>query len=657
MTVLGISCWYHDAAAALVRDGEIVAAAQEERFTRVKHDAEFPANAVAFCLERAGIAARDLDAVAFYDKPLLKFERLLETYLTLAPRGLPSFLEAMPQWVRKKLWIGDRITEALGASDDPAIRDVPLLFPEHHESHAASAFFPSPFERAAFLTTDGVGEWATTSWGIGRGNEIDVLGELHFPHSLGLLYSAFTTFCGFRVNSGEYKLMGLAPYGRPVYRDLILERLVDLKPDGSFRLDQRYFAYAGGLRMTGRAFADLFGGPARAPESPITQREMDLASSVQAVTEEAVLRIARHVHEQTGETNLCLAGGVALNCVANGRLLREGPFERLWVQPASGDAGGALGAALMAAFQWSGAPRTARASDAMQGARLGPEFSDDEIAAAFAEQGFPDGAVETFGSDEALVGRVAGLLAAGQTVGWFQGRAEFGPRALGARSILADPRDADVQRRVNLQVKFRESFRPFAPSVLAERADAFFDLAGGRETANSEQAEMRSQDDACGVESPSSGPVRRSPFASESPYMLLVGPVRGASATEARGLEALSGRYAVGGPLPAVTHVDGSARVQTVTAERAGLFRSLLEAFERATTTAEAPGCPVLVNTSFNVRGEPIVHSPADALRVFRQTSIDALCVGRHVVTKAAIPGAEREQLSANEIAAAYGLD
>ncbi|HEX8386096.1 MAG TPA: carbamoyltransferase [Rubricoccaceae bacterium] len=627
MTVLGVSCWYHDAAAAVVRDGVIVAAAQEERFTRKKHDAEFPTNAVAYCLAEAGIAPEALDAVAFYDKPLLKFERLLETYLTLAPRGLASFLEAMPLWVRQKLWIADRLHVALGAGENAAVRDVPLLFPEHHESHAASAFFPSPFERAAFLTTDGVGEWATTSWGVGAGDRIEIRAELHFPHSLGLLYSAFTTFCGFRVNSGEYKLMGLAPYGRPVYADAIREHLVDLKADGSFRLDQRYFTYAGGLRMTGRAFEALFGGPARQPEGPLTQREMDLAASVQAVTEEAVLRMARHVHAETGEADLCLAGGVALNCVANGRLLREGPFERIWLQPAAGDAGGALGAALMAAHHWGGAPRVVLPQDAMQGARLGPAFSDAEVRAAFDAEGFPEGAVEGFETDAALVERVAALLAAGQTVGWFQGRAEFGPRALGGRSILADPRGHDVQRRVNLQVKFRESFRPFAPSVLAERAADWFDLGGER------------------------GPV-------ESPYMLLVGAVRGADAQAAgQGVAALDERYGVDSPLPAVTHVDGSARVQTVTPERDGLYYRLLQAFERATATAVAPGCPALVNTSFNVRGEPIVHSPADALRVFRRTGIDALAVGRYVVTKAAIPGAEGEQFSADEIAAAYGLD
>ncbi len=643
MTVLGLSCWYHDSAAAIVRDGVIVAAAQEERFSRRKHDPEFPTQAVAFCLERAGIVAQDLDAVAFYDKPLLKFERILETALTLAPRGFATFLEAMPPWLKQKLWIGDRIADALGTPD------VPLLFPEHHESHAASAFFPSPFERAAFLTTDGVGEWATTSWGVGAGNTLDIRAELHFPHSLGLLYSAFTYFCGFRVNSGEYKLMGLAPYGRPVYANLILERLVDLRPDGSFRLDQRYFTYSGGMRMTGRAFADLFGGPARAPESPLTVREMDLAASVQAVTEEIVLAMARTVHAETGEANLCLAGGVALNCVANGRLLREGPFKQIWIQPAAGDAGGALGAALMATYVWADVPRTANPSDAMQGARLGPEFSQDAIAAAVAAEGFPADAVETFETDEALVARVAGLLAEGQTVGWFQGRAEFGPRALGARSILADPRGRDVQHRVNVQVKFRESFRPFAPAVLAEQAEEFFEM-GGHGGGAMGHGEDEPASDGHPTQSLSLMPH-------SSPYMLLVGRVRGAEAFDGQGEAAVAGRYDVAGPLPAVTHVDGSARVQTVTRERGGLFYNLLRAFEQATTVDDQPGCPVLVNTSFNVRGEPIVHSPGDALRVFRQTGIDALAVGRTLVTKAALPEADRVPLTPAEIAAAYGLD
>ena len=607
MTVLGLSCFYHDSAAALVRDGEIVAAAQEERFTRRKHDPSFPTHAAAYCLDAAGIEAADLDAVAFYDKPLLTFERLLETYLSYAPRGLASFIEAMPLWLKRKLWTPDTLRSELGY-------DGPLVFSEHHRSHAASAFFPSPFEHAAVLTTDGVGEWATTSWGVGNGNQLDLREEIHFPHSLGLLYSAFTYFCGFRVNSGEYKLMGLAPYGEPRYVDAIYEHLIDLKPDGSYHLHDDAFTYMWGLRMTGRRFERLFGGPRRAPESPLTQREMDLARSVQVVTEEAVLRMARHVHERTGEHNLCLAGGVALNCVANGRLLREGPFENLWIQPAAGDAGGALGAALVAAHEWAGEERQPHADDAMRGATLGPAFAPDEIRAILDADGVP---YEEWTDEAALCDRVAGLLAEGQTVGWFQGRAEFGPRALGARSILADARDRETQRRVNLQIKFRESFRPFAPAVLAERADEVFDLGGDTSRA------------------------------ADSPYMLLVGPVRGAH-VEGDGLGRLKH---IDSAVPAVTHVDGSARVQTVTEARNGVFYRLLKAFEAKT------GCPVVVNTSFNVRGEPIVHSPADALRVFRRTHMDALALGPFVVTKAMLPEAERQPFTAEEIAAEYGLD
>ena len=612
MTILGLSCWYHDAAAALVRDGEIVAASQEERFTRRKHDADFPRHAIAYCLREAGIEAAGLDAVAFYDKPLLKFERLLETYVSYAPRGWSSWVRAMPLWLKKKLWIPDLIGKELG------VEDVPLVFPEHHESHAASAFFPSPFERAAFLTIDGVGEWATTSWGTGAGSALQIHGEIHFPHSLGLLYSAFTYLCGFRVNSGEYKLMGLAPYGEPVYADLIRDELMDLREDGSFRLNLDYFTYAHGLRMTGAKMAGLTTktgrvvGDAREPEGPLTQREMDLAASVQLVTEEAVLRMARHVHRETGEANLCLAGGVALNCVANGRLLREGPFERLWIQPAAGDAGGALGAALVASHHWGRAARTVRPDDAMRGSYLGPEVSDADARRALA--GLP---VESFATDAEVVERTAELLADGLTVGWVQGRAEFGPRALGHRSILADPRGRATQRKVNLQIKFRESFRPFAPSVLEERADDHFALTeDGRQSA-------------------------------ASPYMLLVGPVRGAE-VGGEGFERLS---AITSPVPAVTHVDGSARVQTVSRERNGIYHDLLRAFEART------GCPVLVNTSFNVRGEPIVGSAEDAVRVFRRTHMDALVIGRHIVTKSAMPEDQREAFSPEEIAAEYGLD
>ena len=598
MTILGLSCFYHDAAACLVRDGRIVAAAQEERFTRRKHDASFPTNAVAYCLGAGGIAAAGLDAVAFYDKPFLSFERLLETHLACAPAGLPSFLKAMPVWLKQKLWTPDLIARELGFAG-------PVLFTEHHESHAASAFYPSPFERAAFLTADGVGEWATTSYGTADGASLRIAAELHFPHSLGLLYSAFTYSCGFRVNSGEYKLMGLAPYGEPRFADAIRRELIDLKPDGSFRLNMDYFTYPAGLTMTGRKFERLFGGPRRLPEGPLTQREMDLAASVQAVTEEAVLRLAGHVHRETGETNLCLAGGVALNCVANGRLLREGPFERIWVQPAAGDAGGALGAALLAYYERSGTTRTVNPDDDMQGSYLGPAFSPEQIEDVLAREGLH---AERLSEDE-LIGRTADLLAAGLVVGWFQGRAEFGPRALGHRSILADPRGRDVQRVVNLKIKFRESFRPFAPSVLEERCAEFFDLDA------------------------------------ESPYMLFVAPVHGAET----GGDGLDRRHHTVSPVPAVTHVDGSARVQTVSERRSPLYYRLLRAFEAHT------GCPVLVNTSFNVRGEPIVGTPEDALRVFRRTHLDALALGPFLLTRAMLPDAA--PFSAGQIAEAYGLD
>ncbi|MDX1548761.1 MAG: carbamoyltransferase [Rhodothermales bacterium] len=600
MNILGISCWYHDSAACLLRDGRIVAAAQEERFTRQKHDPNFPTHAIAYCLEEGGITGEDLDLVAFYDKPFLKFERLLETYLAYAPKGLPSFIKAMPLWLKQKLWIPDLIARELDF-------DGTLLFPEHHESHAASAFFPSPFERAAFITTDGVGEWATTSYGIGEGNRLRLHAEIHFPHSLGLLYSAFTYFCGFKVNSGEYKLMGLAPYGEPRFEDVIRRELIDLKDDGSFRLNMDYFPYPHALRMTGSRFAALFDGPERAPESPLTQREMDLARSVQAVTEEAILRMGRHVHAETGEPNLCLAGGVALNCVANGRLLREGPFEHVWIQPAAGDAGGALGAALMGWHVHQNQPRTPETPDAMHGAYLGPSFPREEIARFLAEEDLP---FEEVGF-EALPERVAGLLAEGKVVGWFQGRMEFGPRALGARSILADPRGREVQRLVNLKIKFRESFRPFAPSVLAERCADYFGLDA------------------------------------ESPYMLLVAGVNDAE-IEGEGLERLQH---VRSRIPAVTHVDGSARVQTVDETRNPLYWRLLRAFEAQT------GCPVLVNTSFNVRGEPIVCTPADAYQCFRRTHMDVLVLGPFVLTKSMFPDAEESILSAEEIAAEYGLD
>ena len=560
--ILGISAFYHDSAAALLRDGEIVAAAQEERFSRKKHDAGFPAQAIAYCLSEAEIAAPDLDYVVFYDKPLLKFERLLETYLDYAPRGLRSFLQSMPLWLGEKLWIRERIARELPVEN-------PILFTEHHESHAASAFFPSPFDSAAILTVDGVGEWATSSFGRGKGNEIHLAHELHSPHSLGLLYSAFTYYLGFKVNSGEYKVMGLAPYGEPKCVQKILDNLVDIRDDGSLRLNMRYFGYCDGLTMTNAAFDALFGAPPRQPESPVTQRTMDLARSIQEVAEIAMLRMARHVHRQTGEKNLCLAGGVALNCVANGRIQRECPFENLWIQPAAGDAGGAIGAALSIWHQFLGNSRKPSASST---AFLGPQFSSAEIAAALDSKA----AVYTRFGRSALVKHVARLLADGNVVAWFQGRMEFGPRALGARSILGDPRSPTMQSQMNQKIKFRESFRPFAPAVLRDRVSDFFDLD-------------------C-----------------DSPYMLLVAPVRDPA------------------QLPAITHVDGSARIQTVRPEENPLFHELLTEFGRLT------GYPVLINTSFNVRGEPIVCTPEGAYRCFLRTNIDCLVIEDLVLAKPA---------------------
>jgi carbamoyltransferase len=590
-TILGISAYYHDAAACLLRDGEIVAAAQEERFSRKRHDAGFPARAVAYCLAEGGLAAADLDYVAFYDKPLLKFERLLEQYLGVAPRGLGQFVAAMPVWLREKLFTRRLILGELDGFEGE------VLFAEHHESHAASAFYPSPFAESAVLTMDGVGEWATSSWGVGQGSELELLAELHYPHSLGMLYSAFTYYTGFKVNSGEYKVMGLAPYGEPRYADVILDRLVELRDDGSFKLDMRYFNFLHGLTMTNAAFDDLFGGPPRTPESPLTQREMDLAASIQQVTEEIVLRMARHVHRETGMRNLCLAGGVALNCVANGRLLREGPFERLWVQPAAGDAGGALGVALVAHHKVLGAPRRARSEgDSMRGSYLGPAFDDDAIGAAL--RGL--GAVADRLEPEALLDRTAALLAAERVVGWFQGRMEFGPRALGARSILGDPRSPRMQSVLNLKIKYRESFRPFAPSVLREHLRDWFDLDV------------------------------------DSPYMLLVAAVREskriAMTPEQQRLFGIEKLHVPRSTIPAVTHVDYSARIQTVHADTNPLYHALLERFHALT------GCPVLVNTSFNVRGEPIVCTPEDAWRCFMRTEMDHLVIGSFVLDKAKQP-------------------
>jgi carbamoyltransferase len=593
--ILGISAFYHDSAAALVVDGEVAAAAQEERFTRKKHDPGFPAHAIDYCLAEAGLTPGQLDYVAFYDKPLTKFERLLETYLAYAPAGFRSFRLALPAWLKEKLFLRRTIRRGLR---DPL--RAPLLFLDHHESHAASAFFPSPFEEAAILTLDGVGEWSTTTCGTGSGNKITLTHHLRFPHSLGLLYSAFTYYCGFKVNSGEYKLMGLAPYGKPVYKDAIEKHLIDLKADGSFWLDMRYFNYCQGLTMTGRRFHDLFGGPPRRPESDLLQRHMDLAASIQAVTEEIILRLGRDLHQRTGRKNLVLAGGVALNCVANGRLLREGPFEALWIQPAAGDAGGALGAAHFVWHQLLGRPRHVQAGDAQRGSLLGPSYSTETI------RGFLDQAeapYQAFEDEVELLDHTARLLANGKIVGWFHGRMEFGPRALGARSILGDPRAPGMQAAMNLKIKFRESFRPFAPSVLAEHASAWFEMGPGQ----------------------------------ESPYMLLVAPVREEhrvpiAAADLQVMEEnpdLRRRVNVRrSTVPAVTHVDFSARLQTVDAARNPRYHRLLQKVHALS------GCPVLVNTSFNVRGEPIVCTPQEAYRCFLATDMDALVLEDCVLHK-----------------------
>lgn len=598
--ILGVSAFYHDSAACLLRDGEIVAAAQEERFTRRKGDASFPEHAVRYCLESGGMRAEDLDYVGFYDKPILKFERILETYLSVAPAGLRSFLMAGPVWIKEKLYTDRTLRTALDAYGGE------VLYAEHHESHAASAFFPSPFEEAAILTMDGVGEWTTASIGVGRGNEIHLLREMRWPDSLGLLYSAFTYYTGFKVNSGEYKVMGLAPYGRPVFVDLILDRLMDLKQDGSFVLDQSYFNYLSGLTMTSPKFDELFGGPPRRPESKITQREMDLARSIQDVCEEVMLRMARTARESTGLDNLCLAGGVALNCVGNGRILREGPFQRIWIQPAAGDAGGALGVAQLIWHRHLKQPRRVESGDAMQGAYLGPSFSPEAI-----EQ-FLRGVGAQYDRPEepVLLRRTAELLADGNVVGWFQGRMEFGPRALGARSILGDARNPDIQSQMNLKIKFRESFRPFAPSVLEERVNQYFEM---------------------GV---------------PSPYMLLVAPVKETRrlemSDEQRSLFGIAQLNVQRSDIPAVTHVDYSARVQTVNGSNP-LYYGLLKAFEERT------GCPVLVNTSFNVRGEPIVCTPEDAYRCFMRTNMDYLVLWPFLLDKTRQPAWQEERDWRNE--------
>ena len=589
-TILGISALYHDSAACLVRGGTIVAAAQEERFTRVKGDSAFPARAAAWCLEHAGLRADQLDAVAYYEKPLLRFDRIAETFLARAPRGLAAFRHGGPRWTRERLRIPQIIREGLGGYTGA------LLFAEHHESHAASAFFPSPFEEAAILTLDGVGEWATATIGVGRGSDVEILQELHWPDSLGLLYSACTYHCGFAVNSGEYKLMGLAPFGTPRFIDQLLREVVTLRDDGSFRLDQRYFNYLDGLTMTSRRFDECFGGPPRARDGPVTARETDLARSVQLLTEEIVLRMARTAHAITGSSALCLAGGVALNAVANGRVAREGPFDRLWIQPAAGDAGGAVGAALLGAHRGLGVPRLPLPGDGMSGSLLGPEWSADQLSQTFDRLGAAASRLD----EEALIARCADALAAGGAVGWFDGRMEFGPRALGARSILADPRDALMPRTLNQKVKFREGFRPFAPSVLGERAGHYFELTD------------------------------------ESPYMLVVAPLREGQRIAPPALDANAGSSdrltQARSTVPAVTHLDYTARVQTVTPARSPRFHALLTAFEART------GIPMLINTSFNVRGEPIVCTPEDAYACFMQTGLDLLVMPPFVLHKTAQP-------------------
>jgi carbamoyltransferase len=586
MNILGISAFYHDSAACLVQDGRIVCAAQEERFTRKKHDSSFPKNAIRFCLEYSGLEGKDLDYVAFYDKTFIKFERILNTHMAYAPRGISSFLKAMPMWMKQKLWTKGLIRSELKYTGK-------IIFPEHHESHAASAFFPSPFQEAAFLTVDGVGEWATASYGFGKDNKIRILAEIHFPHSLGLLYSAFTYYTGFKVNSGEYKMMGLAPYGEPRYKDLILSELIDLKEDGSLRVNMKYFNYCAGLTMTNDRFDALFGGPPRRPESPLTQRHMDIARSAQDVTEEIMLRMARHVHKVTGQKRLCLAGGVALNCVGNGRILREGPFEDIWIQPASGDAGGALGCALLTWYQYLGNSRTAHGSkDLQQGSFLGPRFDNDYIKTFLERNRIP----HAFISDEEIPQKIADLIGEQNVIGWFEGRMEFGPRALGSRSIVGDARSAKMQETMNLKIKFRESFRPFAPSVTRERASDYFEIDR------------------------------------ESPYMLLVAPVkrevRREITEQEREMSGLDKLKVVRSSVPAITHVDHSARIQTVNREYNPLYHEMISRFD------EKYGCPVIINTSFNVRGEPIVCTPKDAYLCFMRTNMDYLLIGNYLIDK-----------------------
>jgi carbamoyltransferase len=610
MLVLGVSAYYHDSAAALVRNGEIICAAQEERFTRKKHDPAFPESAIRWCLESSGVTGKDVGRVAFYDKPFLKFERLIETYLAFAPRGFTSFRKAIPVWIGEKLFQKNMLLKELRTIDEDLAQPEKLLFTEHHFSHAASAFYPSPFDEAAVLTMDGVGEWATTSAGIGRGHDLSITKEIHFPHSLGLLYSAFTYYTGFKVNSGEYKVMGLAPYGQPVYAQTIFDHLIDLKPDGSFRLNLDYFEYCVGLTMTNARFDALFGLPARKPEELLDQRHMNLAASIQAVTEEVVLRLTRALAAETGMKNLCLAGGVALNCVANGKVLRDRAFDRIWIQPAAGDAGGAVGAALAAYHFHEAKPRRVPASDGMKGSFLGPAFTQTEIERRLGASGARFDVL----NDDALIETTAMALAAEKAVGWFQGRMEFGPRALGGRSILGDPRSPIMQKLLNLKVKYRESFRPFAPSVLREDVADWFDLD------------------------------------TDSPYMLLVAPVNKIhqrpmtdEEQELFGIDKLNVPRSV---IPAVTHVDYSARVQTVHVETAPRYHALISRFKSLT------GCPIVVNTSFNVRGEPIVGTPEDAFRCFMGTEIDVLVVGNCFLEKG-----EQDQSLRRDYKGSFELD
>lgn len=586
MYILGISAFYHDSAACLVNDGEILSAAQEERFTRKKHDHNFPQKAIEFCLEDSRIKADQLDLVAFYDKPFLKFERLLETYLTFAPVGIKSFIKAMPLWIKEKLWMKEMIKDKLGYNGK-------VIFPEHHESHAASAFYPSPYNKAAILTMDGVGEWTTTSYGVGDGNDIKLLADIKFPHSLGLLYSALTYYTGFKVNSGEYKVMGLAPYGEPKYKQLIYDHLIDVKDDGSFRMNMEYFNYCQGLTMTNEKFNKLFGGPPRVPETNLTQKEMDIARSLQEVTEEIVLKLGNHVYKETGLKNLCLAGGVALNCVANGRLLREGPFENIWIQPAAGDAGGALGAALIGWYKYHNKPRVAdEKTDAQKGSYLGPKFSEEEINSFI--QSFNLSAKRY--DDDQLIENVADLINSEKVIGWFDGKMEFGPRALGSRTIIGDARSPKMQANMNIKIKFREGFRPFAPSVLYEKVSEYFEIE------------------------------------KESPYMLLTADVkkeRRIPMTDEQqkkwGIEKLN---VVRSDIPAITHVDYSARLQTVHKETNPRYHKLISKFEEKT------GCAVIINTSFNVRGEPIVCTPKDAYKCFMRTNMDYLVLGNYILSK-----------------------